>query len=83
MTLGPARLDMGVLLQKQDILLQNVPQGAARVMFNNTDFGSLLGHPLLLQLASRAVQVSLATRRSLCGACSCACHVAGIGLTCR
>ncbi|KAK9815744.1 hypothetical protein WJX72_008830 [[Myrmecia] bisecta] len=57
-TLGSARLDMGVLLRQQDIMLQNTPQGAARIVFNSTDFGNLLVHPLVKQLASRAIQGS-------------------------
>jgi hypothetical protein len=54
---GEASLDPAAVLFKQQIQLTNVPVGTARVVFNASDFGNFLVHPLMTEAAKEAVEV--------------------------
>lgn len=55
-TVGAAVIDPLALLLRQNIELVNVPVGTCRVLFDPSDFGHFLVHPLLVAAAARAVQ---------------------------
>ncbi len=52
---GEARIDYGAVIQRQPIVLANMPEGSARVVFSDADFGHFLQHPLMQAAASTAV----------------------------